>query len=263
MPANSPLAVASPPTAAPGKAVELLRVLHVINGEYYAGAERVQDLLARNLPAYGFSVGFAAVKLDLFDELREWRDAPLFAVPMINRFDLRAAFRVAEIARQGGYRLLHGHTVRTALVGSVAAALSGLPLVYHAHSPTSRDSTRRWMDRLNGWIERRSLRGVARVIAVSRALAEHIAGEGFDPARIRVVPNGVPAAAPAPRAIRRAVVGRWASWPSSARAKGSRCCWKRWPNCAGGGSMCSCGRWGRSPRPTMRQQLPATWNGSD
>ena len=83
MPANSPLAVASPPTAAPGKAVELLRVLHVINGEYYAGAERVQDLLAKNLPAYGFSVGFAAVKLDLFDELRESRNAPLFAVPMI------------------------------------------------------------------------------------------------------------------------------------------------------------------------------------
>ena len=51
----------------------MLRVLHVINGEYYAGAERVQDLLARNLPAYGFSVGFAAVKLDLFDELRESR----------------------------------------------------------------------------------------------------------------------------------------------------------------------------------------------
>ncbi|MEN6496722.1 MAG: hypothetical protein ABFD16_20725, partial [Thermoguttaceae bacterium] len=29
-----------------GEAVEVLRVLHVINGEHYAGAERVQDLLA-------------------------------------------------------------------------------------------------------------------------------------------------------------------------------------------------------------------------
>ena len=57
-------------------------MLHVINGEHYAGAERVQDLLAKRLPALGFSVGFACVKLDLFDELRESRDAPLYDVPM-------------------------------------------------------------------------------------------------------------------------------------------------------------------------------------
>ena len=208
MSANSPLAVASPPpTVAPAQAVELIRVLHVINGEYYAGAERVQDLLAKNLPACGFSVGFASVKLDLFDELREWRDAPLFEVPMVNRFDLRAAVRVAGIVRQGGYRLLHGHTVRTALVGRLAAAISGVPLVYHAHSPASHDSTRRGIDRLNGWIEHWSLGGVARVIAVSQAMAEHIAREGFDPARIRVVPNGVPTAPPAP--YRDPPSGRW------------------------------------------------------
>jgi glycosyltransferase involved in cell wall biosynthesis len=30
------------------------------------------------------------------------------------------------------------------------------------------------------------------VIVVSQAMAEHVAGEGFDPARITVVPNGVP-----------------------------------------------------------------------
>ena len=29
-------------------------VLHVINGEHYAGAERVQDLLAKRLPEFGF-----------------------------------------------------------------------------------------------------------------------------------------------------------------------------------------------------------------
>jgi glycosyltransferase involved in cell wall biosynthesis len=207
MPANSPLAVPAPPVTAPAQAVELIRVLHVINGQYYAGAERVQDLLARNLPACGFSVGFAAVKLDLFDDLRQWRDAPLFEVPMLSRFDLRAAVRVAEIVRQGGYRLLHGHTVRTALVGRIAAAMSGVPLVYHAHSPASHDSTRRWMDRLNGWIERWCLGGAARVIAVSQAMAEHVADEGFDRARIRVVPNGVPAAGAVPD--RQRPSGRW------------------------------------------------------
>ena len=97
--------------------------------------------------------------------------------------------------------------MRTALVGRLAAAISGVPLVYHAHSPASHDSTRRGIDRLNGWIEHWSLGGVARVIAVSQAMAEHIAREGFDPARIRVVPNGVPTAPPAP--YRDPPSGRW------------------------------------------------------
>lgn len=184
-----------PPTIAPPQAtpVETIGVLHVINGEYYAGAERVQDLLAKNLPTLGFSVGFACVKLDLFDELRESRNAPLYNVPMWTRFDIRAAAKVAQLVREHDYRLIHGHTVRTAMIGSMAAAMTGVPMVYHAHSPSSHDSTRRFTDRINGLVERLCLRRVSRVIAVSQAMAEHIEREGFDRSRITVVPNGVPA----------------------------------------------------------------------
>ena len=77
-------------------------MLHVINGEHYAGAERVQDLLAKHLPAYGFRVGLACVKLDLFDELRESRDAPLYDVRMRTKFDLWAAAKIARIVRRHG-----------------------------------------------------------------------------------------------------------------------------------------------------------------
>ena len=179
-------------TSTPSTAAETIRVLHLINGEHYAGAERVQDLLAMRLPEFGFSVGFACVKLDAFGVMRESRDTPLYDVSMRMRFDPRAAFRVARIIREGGYRILHGHTTRTALIGRLAAAMTGVPMVYHAHSPASRDSTRRWMNRINGVVERLCLRNVSRVIAVSQAMADHIAGEGFDAARIAVVPNGVP-----------------------------------------------------------------------
>ena len=70
--------------------------------------------------------------------------------------------------------------------------MTGVPMVYHAHSPASHDTAHRWRDQINGFIERQSLRRATRVIAVSQAMAEHIAREGFDPARITVVPNGVP-----------------------------------------------------------------------
>jgi glycosyltransferase involved in cell wall biosynthesis len=187
--------------------VETVRVLHLINGEHYAGAERVQDLLALRLPEFGFYAGFACVKLGAFDAMRESRGAPLYDVRMRTRFDLRAAVKVAGIIRDGGYLIVHSHGVRTALVGGMAAAMAGAPMVYHAHSPTSHDSTRRWRNRINGLVERRSLRRAARVIAVSRAVADHVAAEGYDADRIVVVPNGVPGVgAPADRAK---PGGRW------------------------------------------------------
>jgi glycosyltransferase involved in cell wall biosynthesis len=183
-------------------AVETVPVLHLINGEHYAGAERVQDLLARGLPEFGYCVGFACVKLSAFDAMRESRESPLYDVPMRTKFDLRAAAKVARRIREGGYRILHAHTVRTALVGGLAAAISRVPMVYHAHSPTLHNTTGGWRDWIGGIVERQSLRSAARVIAVSQAIAEHIAAEGYDTDRIRVVLNGVPeVAAPADRPV--------------------------------------------------------------
>ena len=167
-------------------------VLHVINGEHYAGAERVQDLLALGLPELGFHVGFACVKPRQFAELRQSRDAPLYDVPMLGRLDLRAAWRIARIVRREGYELIHGHTVRTAMIGRLAAALAGVPMVYHAHSPTSRNTARPWLNRLGAIVERGSLAGVSRVIAVSESLGRHLRSQGVDPRKITVVRNGVP-----------------------------------------------------------------------
>jgi glycosyltransferase involved in cell wall biosynthesis len=188
----------------------LVRVLHVINGEYYAGAERVQDLLALRLPEFGFQAGFACVKLDLFDEMREARTAPLYNLPMWSRFDMRVAYKVAEIVEKEKYQIIHGHTVRTAMVGAFAAKLAGVPMIYHAHSPTSHDTTHRWRDRFNGIAERLSLHDVSRIIAVSRALADRMIEAGFDPKRVTVVHNGVPSPKSPPKIEKREVpAGTW------------------------------------------------------
>ena len=95
----------------------LQRVLHLINGEHYAGAERVQDLLAACLPRFGYEVGFACVKPGVFPESRSARHIPLYRVPMQSRFDLRSIGRLCQIVDEGGYTLIHAHTPRTAIVG--------------------------------------------------------------------------------------------------------------------------------------------------
>ena len=167
-------------------------VLHVINGEHYSGAERVQDLLAACLPEYGYAVEFACLKPDRFPEARQTASAPLFEFPMQHRFDLRPVWPLIRLIRRRKYRLLHAHTPRSALLASLAAKLTRTPLVYHVHSPTSRDSTRRYRNWFNDLNERFSLGGASRLITVSGSLRRHMCLQGYAEERIRVVPNGVP-----------------------------------------------------------------------
>lgn len=182
-------------------------VLHLINGEHYSGAERVQDLLALRLGEFGYQVGFACVKPGKFASARVARQAALHAAPMAGKFDLRVVRRIARLVRERDYRLIHAHTPRTAMIGRLAAMWTHVPLVYHVHSPTSHDSTRGWRNRVNAWIERLSVGGAARLIAVSHSLGRHMQTAGCAGDRLRVVPNGVPALADVPH--RRCPAGDW------------------------------------------------------
>jgi len=173
-----------------------LRVMHVINGEHYAGAERVQDLLAARLPALGYDVHFTALKAGKFATARKTTAAPLYTLPMRGRFDLRPAFRLAKILRQERIALIHTHTPRAALIGRVAARLTGLPMVHHVHSPTIADTTQRVRRWVNGLSERISMQGLAGLITVSHTLRQYVAQRGLRAGLIQVVHNGVPVLGP-------------------------------------------------------------------
>ena len=169
------------------------RVLHVINGEHYSGAERVQDLLAERLPNEGFDVGFACLKPGKFPLSRKSQGAPLYRLPMRSRLDLRTAASMARIIRRERYVLVHAHTPRSVLVGRAAAAIARVPVIYHVHSPASRDSKNRWRNWLNHWSERLSLLGVRGLIPVSQSLGRHLVKSGYSEKIIHAAPNGVPA----------------------------------------------------------------------
>src|SRR4051812_32268912 len=101
------------------------RVLHVINGEDYSGAERVQDLLALGLPERGFDVGFACVKPNRFASVRQAQAAPVVDVPMKSRVDFRPVVRLAKYIRRHDYAIVHTHSARSVMLGAPAAALAG------------------------------------------------------------------------------------------------------------------------------------------
>ncbi len=172
--------------------VSTTRVLHVINGEHYSGAERVQDLLGLSLPSFGYEVGFACLKPAEFSRYRQAVECPLEAIPMRGRFDLRPARRLAQMARNGGYALLHAHTPRTLFLTTIAARMARLPIVYHVHSPASNDSTRWWQDHLNATVEWFCMRRADGLIPVSESLGERLLKAGFSKNKVHPVPNGVP-----------------------------------------------------------------------
>jgi len=169
------------------------RVLHLINGEHYAGAERVQDLLALALPEFQYEVSFACMKEGQFASARRSTESPLIELPMRSRLDLRGAWRLAKVVRQEGFQILHSHTVRSAMIAAVVSRLTGVPLVHHVHSPTSRDTTHRWRNRMNVLLERICLPGATALIVVSASLGGHVCKTMPRLAdRVAIVPNGVP-----------------------------------------------------------------------
>lgn len=169
-----------------------IRVLHIINGQHYAGAERVQDLLAMQLGEFGFDVEFACLKPDQFPALRRSQQAKLHLLPMRARLDFRPVRTIQQLILEREIALVHTHTARSALIGALAARWAGVPMVHHVHSPASADTTHSLRNWMNAATERFSVRQAAEVIAVSAALASHVEQLRLSREPAHVVCNGVP-----------------------------------------------------------------------
>lgn len=169
-----------------------MKVLYIINGEHYSGAERVQDLLALQLSNFGYEVDFVCLKADKFPVFRQSKRAALYDVPMSSRFDLSVVKKIISIVNNEGYHLLHTHTPRAALVGNIVSRWTGKPMVHHVHSPTMEDSPNRFRNLINAKIERFSLSKARALITVSASLADYLVKHGFDKRYINIVMNGVP-----------------------------------------------------------------------
>ncbi|MCC9602786.1 glycosyltransferase family 4 protein [Stieleria sp. JC731] len=186
-------------------------VLHLVNGEHFSGAERVQSHLGRCLPEWGVKADFVCLKPGKFaailsEQGGQW--GKCFEAPMANRFDLRCVWKVRKLIHREGYQVLHAHTPRTAMIASMAARLAGIPWVYHVHSPAARDSANPISNRINSLIENMSLIGCSHLITVSESLRLECMRQGVNEDNVTVVHNGVPAICP-PRDHVPSVGGRW------------------------------------------------------
>ena len=168
------------------------KVLHLINGEYYSGAERVQDLLAQKLPENGYDVWIVCVKPGKFSSRCRCDQNKILDFPMRSRLDWQQGLRIGFFAREHEFDLIHTHTPRTAVLGYLASRIARIPLVHHLHSPTSRDTENRIRNWVNDSVETFIMKRADIVIAVSESLHEYLVLKGHKTNKITVVWNGVP-----------------------------------------------------------------------
>lgn len=172
------------------------RVLHVVNGEHFAGAERVQMHLGRCLPEFGFEADFACLVPGRFCEQFDLDHSRVLAAPMKNRFDWAVADRIRNTIADTDYSCIHAHTPRSAMVAARLAKRLRLPWIYHLHSPAARDSSKRFSNFINSAVEKWSLASVSHLIAVSNSLKQQAILDGWRSEEVTVVHNGVPAVRP-------------------------------------------------------------------
>ena len=169
------------------------KVLHIINGEFYAGAERVQDLLANSLPQHGYDCEFFCLKAGSFPATRISQSSPAHVVPMNSRFEFSVVRSLCHTLTDGHFDLIHTHTVRGALVGRMASLWTKIPMVHHVHSPTRRDTEDAMRNRINAFVEETLAQpGARHLMAVSDSLRDYLLENGEKAGRITVIPNGVP-----------------------------------------------------------------------
>lgn len=171
---------------------KLAPVLQLVNGEVYSGLERVVDHLAGHADALGIEMHLAMLKPGLMRSRMKTPGVRLHELPMRSRFDFGVVSQAAALVRELGCRLIHSHTVRSAIIARRVQRATGLSWVHHVHSPALHESERRGLNLVNFLAEFVVMRHADRVIAVSQPLVDYtVRHYGVDEARVVCVPNGV------------------------------------------------------------------------
>ena len=102
-------------------------------------------------------------------------------------------FRLIKFIRQNKIDILHAHQLKTVINGLIAGKVAGVPLkIAHIHTPLSQWQISPIKKKINIFVNQIVTNLCAdKVVALTEATRkERIEGEGIDPGKIVVIPNG-------------------------------------------------------------------------
>ena len=169
-----------------------LRVLHIIGGGEFGGAERhILNLFAALDPRKT-----ATTVVCLFEEpfarMAKETGVNVLVVPMRHKLDLGTFTRLSDVIKKNRPDLVHTHGVRANLLGRLAAKMAGVnKIVTTVHSLLVRDYPDFWSRLANSWTERLTRGLTDHFIAVSQGLKYALVEDGLPENKITVIYNGL------------------------------------------------------------------------
>ncbi|MHB8158637.1 MAG: glycosyltransferase [Desulfocucumaceae bacterium] len=169
-----------------------LRVLHVIGGGEFGGAERHILNLATAMKQTMVEVSVCCLFADPFVKLAREAGIRSHSVPMRHKLDFGIVTKLRDLIIAEKIDIVHTHGVRANLVGRLAARMAGVEtVVTTVHSLLSQDYPDLFSRLANTLIEKVSRGLTTQFIAVSGSLQKALIQQGIPEKRITVIYNGL------------------------------------------------------------------------
>ena len=168
-----------------------MRIFHLVTSGDVAGGQLVALQLARAARKRGDDVAFVAPTEGPFVDLARSEGFRCFRIRSSRLYELRGALALAALLRRERVDVLHTHThLAAAVLGRLAARLAGAQVVSHLHIENHfrPQALPRAVSRT---LDNATARLCARLVAVSDATRRSFEEQGFPPALLETVHNGI------------------------------------------------------------------------
>jgi glycosyltransferase involved in cell wall biosynthesis len=169
-----------------------VRVLHIIQGKHFGGAEQVVFTLSKCFDPGSVTPAVLCLSDGILRSKLEEARLRNFLIPMRSKGDIPLPLlKTIALIRREKIDIVHTHTVRSNLIGRMAAVLSGRRCVTHLHSPVKRDFADQRRNRFNDLVDSGTRSAASLYIAVSNSLREEMIREGMPEGKIVTVYNAL------------------------------------------------------------------------
>ncbi|MGQ9895046.1 MAG: glycosyltransferase [Roseiflexus sp.] len=170
---------------------ERLRILHVIETLWLGGAQRLLPGLLTGLDPRRFEGHVVAIHDGPLRQEFESARLPLTVLSARRFYEPRVVAALRHIVREGRFDVVHTHLTGADVVGRVAAALSGVPVVSTMHNIPHDYDQQKWHRRL---LQRLTARMLAtRLVMVAPSIGNEYERQWHIPrSRIVAINNAVP-----------------------------------------------------------------------
>jgi glycosyltransferase involved in cell wall biosynthesis len=169
-----------------------IKVLHIIQGRHFGGAEQVVLTLVKHFDRSYVDSAVLCLSRGLLLNKLTAAGIPNFLIPMKTKRDIMIPLlKTIKLIKSRNFDIVHTHTVRSNLIGRLAALFTSRKCITHLHSPILRDFADLRRGRLNEMIDFITRPLAARYIAVSHSLRREMIQRGMLPNKIVTIHNAL------------------------------------------------------------------------